>query len=554
MNKKNNPNLNKKPKFFQSLFFISGIINILMVTVFALTLTSAVKTEPAAVSVTGETTLDISFSEHKDLLKTTVTMLYDTALSYVNSVDSSSKASFAEDIKNLRSETDDALNSLTSSLTEYDHSEALSAAEEISASLELFNSALDEACVKSDDGRPSSGLDILINKAELQKIAIFHYVDSIENTSVLASDSKEVTIPKAVTHKKRIIAGFSAFIVLLALNSLIIFMMLTRKTSRLSQEILRISNEFRENKASASKLSAATCAELAPVTDALNTLLSDVRTDIAKLQQSSDSASSSYQRLNETVRSASADRNAMRSILESASSNMKETGALTEAAVNDSAKARAFTQEIAAKAEEKNTSAEEINANAEDIWKNASIKKEKTIDHMALLNQSLERSVKDAEKTEQIDELTEIILNISAQTNLLSLNASIEAARAGEAGRGFAVVASEISSLAASSRDTAAKIRDISSSVNNAVQMLSSDAQNVLDFINTTVINDYDEFSKIGNDYEDTARDFSETLAYFHNKASELNHLLENMGDDLISINTSVHKEQSEIASFLTKD
>ena len=40
--------------------------------------------------------------------------------------------------------------------------------------------------------------------------------------------------------------------------------------------------------------------------------------------------------------------------------------------------------------------------------------------------------------------LTNEILSISGQTNLLSLNASIEAARAGEAGRGFAVVAEEI--------------------------------------------------------------------------------------------------------------
>ncbi len=61
----------------------------------------------------------------------------------------------------------------------------------------------------------------------------------------------------------------------------------------------------------------------------------------------------------------------------------------------------------------------------------------------------------------EIADATNIIKDISNQTNLLSLNASIEAARAGEAGRGFGVVATEISILADQSRDAAATISEI---------------------------------------------------------------------------------------------
>ena len=62
-----------------------------------------------------------------------------------------------------------------------------------------------------------------------------------------------------------------------------------------------------------------------------------------------------------------------------------------------------------------------------------------------------------------ISKAVELISGITAQTNLLSLNASIEAARAGQAGKGFAVVATEIKQLAeqsSQSGDTIKKIAD----------------------------------------------------------------------------------------------
>lgn len=64
-------------------------------------------------------------------------------------------------------------------------------------------------------------------------------------------------------------------------------------------------------------------------------------------------------------------------------------------------------------------------------------------------------------KMKDISKITEVIKEISNQTNLLSLNASIESARAGDAGKGFAVVANEVKKLAQETKESSMTINKI---------------------------------------------------------------------------------------------
>ena len=84
---------------------------------------------------------------------------------------------------------------------------------------------------------------------------------------------------------------------------------------------------------------------------------------------------------------------------------------------------------------------------------------------------------------DQITTAAQMIMDISDQTNLLSLNASIEAARAGEAGRGFAVVASEIQKLAEQSNSSAQQIQSIIEEITSKTEECTEIAGKIQDAV-----------------------------------------------------------------------
>lgn len=240
------------------------------------------------------------------------------------------------------------------------------------------------------------------------------------------------------------------------------------------------------------------------------------------------------------------------STTEEISSGMEETAASTEEVRRVAADIELDIESIATKAKNEAEESLLIKERAMELKNKAVYSKEMAAKINSKTQDRLLEAIEKSKEVEKINILSEAILQIASQTNLLALNAAIEAQRAGESGKGFSVVAEEIKKLAEDSKNTVSQIKNINNIVVGTVQNLVTTSEDMIEFINTQVINDYEMIVKTGEQYSNDATMINNMTTHFSEKSNKIMISMETVVESVSQI-TNANNESAKGTNDITE-
>lgn len=280
--------------------------------------------------------------------------------------------------------------------------------------------------------------------------------------------------------------------------------------------------------------------EVGRLVQGVNLFIVTLQRIMGEIVSSSVDLGDTFRSVNDSIALANQNSGDISAAMEEAAATM-DTVASTIGSINDSTTAVGDAVDHVMNAtREIHEHTMEMRQRAEELENTAVSNKNGTNEVMETILGHLNQAIENSRSVERVDELTNEILNISSQTNLLALNASIEAARAGEVGRGFAVVADEIRQLADSSRETANNIQNINSIVVSAVKELSSNANEIIEYISATILPDYDNYAVSGKQYRQDAEAVSEAMDSCMQRMDELAGHMSSLIEQMAGISRAV--------------
>lgn len=289
--------------------------------------------------------------------------------------------------------------------------------------------------------------------------------------------------------------------------------------------------------------------------NALNELFEYIRGIVSNIKDNTVDLDNSTTSLGELIGAQNDAITNTAAVMEEMAAATEEISASLSQVTDNVTDATTSSEHLDAEARDKKTLANDIIERVSNVNQTVLSNKEKVSKDTAEIVGVVTECVEDSKAVYKIKELTEVILEIAAQTNLLSLNASIEAARAGDAGRGFAVVASEIQKLANNCSTAATDIQNVTGDVINSVDRLITESNKMIQFIDEVTMDAYDKMVELSSEYNSDAATFFNTFEQITENTKALQEAMDSISLAIKAVTIAVDENAngvSNVASTMT--
>lgn len=273
--------------------------------------------------------------------------------------------------------------------------------------------------------------------------------------------------------------------------------------------------------------------ELEAIAEEFNVFIRQIRALVTQVASTSGVVQGNSQNVNTSVAVCNQELSAITDLLEGLSARMEETSASTDMISTELSNASDTVDGLNDEALQASRKASRISKQALKTKKDTE-RVELAAQNMVMdIRQRLERAMEECKAIDQIDRITEEILDVASTTEILSLNASIEAAKAGDSGNGFAIIAGDINKLSQQIGTLITRIQDTNQKVKEAVNDLIGNVNDTSDYLNQNVMDDYKRFVQIGGDYSGNMSSIAQLMNRFCEMTQAINDRIAHIEEEL---------------------
>ena len=280
--------------------------------------------------------------------------------------------------------------------------------------------------------------------------------------------------------------------------------------------------------------------EIADLSRGINTFIDKLQEILKMIIDNTHDMENVVTGVQQSVQNSNDSASDLSAVTEQLATTMSEVGVSAGIINQNAAAIRTDVEEIALKSTSINDYTKQMKSNADQMESRARTYMEEAGSRVAQILNVLRSAIEDSKRVDNVNSLTNDILSISGQTDLLALNASIEAARAGAAGRGFMVVAEEIRLLSADSKAAANRIQDINQVVTDAVHNLAKHANSLVAYLSESILPELNNFVQSGVQYRENASYIENVMNEFTDKTDRLKLTMDEIASSINSITQAI--------------